>query len=150
MAVQRLPGADLLSRDTQFAIRVAQWVAVRVGLLLCRLSRLNALMVLGRPGRQAASDDPSILAFIDKFYRCEGSVAGLCTGGMIMAAARLFGRIGAFRVQLEFLIAWRLSATASHATVLKAGSMVAIALLGARGSPDLQVASRQAHEPSYY
>jgi transcriptional regulator GlxA family with amidase domain len=49
----------------------------------------DVLMVLGGPGWQAASDDPSILAFIDKFYRCEGTVAGVCTGGMVLGAAGL-------------------------------------------------------------
>jgi transcriptional regulator GlxA family with amidase domain len=49
----------------------------------------EVLMVLGGPGWQAASDDPSILAFIDKFHRCEGTVAGVCTGGLIVGAAGL-------------------------------------------------------------
>jgi transcriptional regulator GlxA family with amidase domain len=49
----------------------------------------NVLMVLGGPGWQAASDDSSILAFIDKFHRLEGTVAGVCTGGMILGAAGL-------------------------------------------------------------
>ena len=49
----------------------------------------DVLMVLGGPGWQAASDDPLILAFIDKFHRNEGSVAGVCTGGMILGAAGL-------------------------------------------------------------
>jgi transcriptional regulator GlxA family with amidase domain len=51
----------------------------------------DVLMVLGGPGWQAASDDPSILAFIDKFSRCEGTVAGVCTGGMAVGATGLLG-----------------------------------------------------------
>ena len=49
----------------------------------------DVLMVLGGPGWQAATDDPSILAFIDRFYLHEGTVAGVCTGGMIVGAAGL-------------------------------------------------------------
>ena len=49
----------------------------------------DVLMVLGGPGWQAASDDPSILAFIDKFHRGGGTVAGVCTGSMILGAAGL-------------------------------------------------------------
>jgi transcriptional regulator GlxA family with amidase domain len=49
----------------------------------------DVLMVLGGPGWQVASDDPSILAFIGKFHRREGTVAGVCTGGMIVGAAGL-------------------------------------------------------------
>jgi transcriptional regulator GlxA family with amidase domain len=49
----------------------------------------DVLMVLGGPGWQAASNDPSILGFIDKFHRCEGTVAGVCTGSMIVGAAGL-------------------------------------------------------------
>jgi putative intracellular protease/amidase len=37
----------------------------------------DVLMVLGGPGWQAASDDPSILAFIGQFHRREGTVAGV-------------------------------------------------------------------------
>ena len=49
----------------------------------------EVLMVLGGPGWQAASDDPSILAFIDAFHRRGGTVAGVCTGTMIVGAAGL-------------------------------------------------------------
>ena len=49
----------------------------------------EVLMVLGGPGWQAASDDPSILAFIDAFHRRGGTVAGVCTGSMIVGAAGL-------------------------------------------------------------
>jgi transcriptional regulator GlxA family with amidase domain len=47
------------------------------------------LMVLGGPGWQTASEDPSILAFIDTFHRRGATVAGVCTGSMIVAAAGL-------------------------------------------------------------
>ncbi len=49
----------------------------------------DILMVLGGPGWQAASADPTILAFIDEFHRSKGIVAAVCTGGMIVAAAGL-------------------------------------------------------------
>jgi len=49
----------------------------------------DVLMVLGGPGWQAASEDQSILTFINKFHRSKGTVAGVCTGGMIMGAAGL-------------------------------------------------------------
>ena len=51
--------------------------------------RADVMMVLGGPGWQAASDDPGITAFIAEFHRCQGTVAGVCTGGMILAAAGL-------------------------------------------------------------
>jgi transcriptional regulator GlxA family with amidase domain len=49
----------------------------------------DVLMVLGGPGWQAASGDPEITAFIAKFHRGGGTVAAVCTGGMIVAAAGL-------------------------------------------------------------
>ncbi len=49
----------------------------------------DVLMVLGGPGWQAASDDPEITTFIARFHQGEGTVAGVCTGGMILAAAGL-------------------------------------------------------------
>ena len=49
----------------------------------------DVLMVLGGPGWQAASDDPQTTAFIAEFHRRGGTVAGVCTGGMILAAAGL-------------------------------------------------------------
>src|SRR5271154_1932777 len=49
----------------------------------------DVLMVLGGPGWQAASDDVRITAFIAGFHQAEGTVAGVCTGGMILAAAGL-------------------------------------------------------------
>jgi transcriptional regulator GlxA family with amidase domain len=49
----------------------------------------DVLMVLGGPGWQAASNDPSILAFIGKFHERGGTVAAVCTGGMIVGAAGL-------------------------------------------------------------
>ena len=49
----------------------------------------DVLMVLGGPGWQAASDDPETTAFIANFHRREGTVAAVCTGGMIVAAAGL-------------------------------------------------------------
>jgi transcriptional regulator GlxA family with amidase domain len=49
----------------------------------------DVLMVLGGPGWQAASEDRSVLAFIDQFHRDKGTVAGVCTGGMIVGAAGL-------------------------------------------------------------
>ena len=49
----------------------------------------NVLMVLGGPGWQVASSDPEITAFIARFHRSQGTVAGVCTGGMILAASGL-------------------------------------------------------------
>jgi transcriptional regulator GlxA family with amidase domain len=49
----------------------------------------DVLMVLGGPGWQVASDDVRITAFIAGFHQCQGTVAGVCTGGMILAAAGL-------------------------------------------------------------
>jgi transcriptional regulator GlxA family with amidase domain len=49
----------------------------------------EVLMVLGGAGWQAAAEDPSMLAFIDKFHRHQGTVAGVCTGSMILGAAGL-------------------------------------------------------------
>lgn len=49
----------------------------------------DVLMVLGGPGWQAASDDSEITAFIAKFHRSKGTVAAVCTGGMIVGAAGL-------------------------------------------------------------
>ena len=54
----------------------------------------DVLMVLGGPGWQQASGDPAILAFIDQFHRRKGTVAAVCTGGMIVGAAGLLdGRL---------------------------------------------------------
>ena len=49
----------------------------------------EVLMVLGGPGWQTASEDRSILAFIDEFHRGQGTIAGVCTGGMLVGAAGL-------------------------------------------------------------
>jgi len=49
----------------------------------------DVLMVLGGPGWQAACGDPSILEFVNAFHRSEATVSGVCTGGMILAAAGL-------------------------------------------------------------
>jgi transcriptional regulator GlxA family with amidase domain len=49
----------------------------------------DVLIVLGGPGWQSAADDPSILAFVEMFHRNEGTVAAVCTGGMIVGAAGL-------------------------------------------------------------
>jgi transcriptional regulator GlxA family with amidase domain len=49
----------------------------------------DVLMVLGGPGWQAASADPETTAFIARFHQDEGTVAGVCTGGMILAASGL-------------------------------------------------------------
>ena len=49
----------------------------------------DILMVLGGPGWQTASSDESTLAFIAAFHRRGGTVAAVCTGGMIVAAAGL-------------------------------------------------------------
>ena len=49
----------------------------------------DVLMVLGGPGWQAACDDPEITAFIAGFHRGNGTVAAVCTGGMIVGAAGL-------------------------------------------------------------
>lgn len=49
----------------------------------------NVLMVLGGPGWQAACNDPSILDYITGFHASGGTVAAVCTGGMIVGAAGL-------------------------------------------------------------
>ena len=49
----------------------------------------DILMVLGGPGWQTASSDESTLAFIAAFHRRGGTVAAVCTGGMIVGAAGL-------------------------------------------------------------
>jgi transcriptional regulator GlxA family with amidase domain len=49
----------------------------------------DVLMVLGGPGWQVACDDPAITAFIAGFHRDNGTVAAVCTGGMIVGAAGL-------------------------------------------------------------
>jgi len=49
----------------------------------------DVLMVLGGPGWQAACCDPSILEFVNTFHRSKATVAGVCTGAMILAAAGL-------------------------------------------------------------
>jgi len=49
----------------------------------------DVLMVLGGPGWQAASADPETTAFIAGFHQNQGTVAGVCTGGMILAASGL-------------------------------------------------------------
>ena len=51
--------------------------------------KADILMVLGGPGWQAASDDAATLAFINQFHHGEGTVAAVCTGGMILGAAGL-------------------------------------------------------------
>jgi transcriptional regulator GlxA family with amidase domain len=49
----------------------------------------GVLMVLGGPGWQAACNDPSMLDYIAKFHADGGTVAAVCTGGMIVGAAGL-------------------------------------------------------------
>jgi transcriptional regulator GlxA family with amidase domain len=49
----------------------------------------DVLMVLGGPGWQDASRDAETLAFIGGFHRRNGTVAAVCTGGMIVGAAGL-------------------------------------------------------------
>jgi transcriptional regulator GlxA family with amidase domain len=49
----------------------------------------DVLIVLGGPGWQTASEEASTLAFITQFHRHGGTVAAVCTGGMIVAAAGL-------------------------------------------------------------
>lgn len=64
----------------------------------CRFSDCAAadvLMVLGGPGWQTAAQDPAILAFITKFHRDGGTVAAVCTGGMIVAATGLLSGLAA-------------------------------------------------------
>jgi|SRR5215831_7830173 len=49
----------------------------------------DVLMVLGGPGWQAACRDQSLLQFVNSFHRSKATVAGVCTGGLILAAAGL-------------------------------------------------------------
>jgi transcriptional regulator GlxA family with amidase domain len=51
--------------------------------------KADVLMVLGGPGWQVASGDPATTSFIARFHQSHGTVAGVCTGGMILAAAGL-------------------------------------------------------------
>jgi transcriptional regulator GlxA family with amidase domain len=61
----------------------------------------DVLMVLGGPGWQAASNDASILAYIDRRHRCECTVAAVCTGGMIVGAAGLLaGRSATTKMEI--------------------------------------------------
>lgn len=55
----------------------------------------HILMVLGGPGWQAASGDTAILAHIRDFHRSGGTVAAVCTGGMIVGAAGLLDGVTA-------------------------------------------------------
>ena len=47
----------------------------------------DILMVLGGPGWSEAAEDPRILSYIRAFHADGGTVAAVCTGGMILAAA---------------------------------------------------------------
>jgi transcriptional regulator GlxA family with amidase domain len=49
----------------------------------------DVLMVLGGPGWQDASADPETTSFIANFHQRKGTVAAVCTGGMIVAASGL-------------------------------------------------------------
>jgi transcriptional regulator GlxA family with amidase domain len=49
----------------------------------------DVLMILGGSGWQEAYHDPSILEFVNTFHRSKATLAGVCTGGMILAAAGL-------------------------------------------------------------
>lgn len=49
----------------------------------------DILMVLGGPGWPDAAADPEILAHIRAFHAGGGTVAAVCTGGMILAASGL-------------------------------------------------------------
>jgi transcriptional regulator GlxA family with amidase domain len=51
--------------------------------------RADVLMVLGGPGWQDAWRDAATLSFIEAFHRRNGTVAAVCTGGMIVGAAGL-------------------------------------------------------------
>ena len=49
----------------------------------------DILMVLGGPGWSDAAEDPEILSYIKAFHDGGGTVAAVCTGGMILAATGL-------------------------------------------------------------
>lgn len=49
----------------------------------------DILMVLGGPGWSDAAQDPELLSHIRTFHAAGGTVAGVCTGGMILAASGL-------------------------------------------------------------
>jgi transcriptional regulator GlxA family with amidase domain len=49
----------------------------------------DILMVLGGPGWMQAAEDPEILDYIRAFHANGGTVAAVCTGGMILAATGL-------------------------------------------------------------
>jgi transcriptional regulator GlxA family with amidase domain len=53
------------------------------------------LMVLGGPGWQTAAGDAAILSHIRDFHRSGGTVAAVCTGGMIVGAAGLLDGLAA-------------------------------------------------------
>lgn len=55
----------------------------------------DILMVLGGPGWQTAAGDAAILAHIREFHRSGGTVAAVCTGGMIVGAAGLLAGVTA-------------------------------------------------------
>jgi len=49
----------------------------------------DVLMVLGGPGWSTAYRDRDILEYVGEFHRSKRTVAGVCTGGMILGAAGL-------------------------------------------------------------
>jgi transcriptional regulator GlxA family with amidase domain len=49
----------------------------------------DALIVLGGPGWPQAAADEATLAFIRRFHAAGGTVAAVCTGGLILAATGL-------------------------------------------------------------
>jgi transcriptional regulator GlxA family with amidase domain len=49
----------------------------------------DILMVLGGPGWAEAAETPELLAHIREFHAAGGTVAGVCTGGMILARSGL-------------------------------------------------------------
>jgi transcriptional regulator GlxA family with amidase domain len=55
----------------------------------------DILMVLGGPGWQAAAGEAAILAHIRDFHRSGGTIAAVCTGGMIVGAAGLLDNLPA-------------------------------------------------------
>jgi transcriptional regulator GlxA family with amidase domain len=92
----------------------------------------DVLMVLGGPGWQAASGDQSILAFIDMFHRRKGTVAAVCTGGMIVCATGLLaGRSATTKREIVDgearpldLLAQRTGVRAIEARVVDTGSVL--------------------------
>jgi transcriptional regulator GlxA family with amidase domain len=89
MARRLLPGLRFFVVDNSSGeLRMANGLRLLADYGFADCPPAEVLMVLGGPGWQPASDDPSILAFIDAFHRRGDTVAGCARGTMIVGAVR--------------------------------------------------------------